>query len=223
MTLRPCAPAFLASHDRDVGRSREAQARSLKADRSLSLSLALSLSVHGMKLPHLKDERGKDQYDRVQVTSASGDGPAGFSASSGVLSPRRRAAEAARRAAAAIGGGGGGLTDAQVSLSPAPSAFDDSRSFDAEAGDTPRADADEDADGDIDVDDLRFRVNGIVVDREMKGGAKPNWEYVYQILFQSSTPAGQRVALVLLVMVSLSVIIGASRRSIGRSVWRSSH
>jgi hypothetical protein len=160
-----------------------------------------------MKLPHLKDERGKDQYDRVQVTSASGDGPTGFSASPNVLSPRRRAAEAARRAAA----GSGSLTDAQVSLSPAPSAFDDSRSFDAEAGDTPRADADadEDEDGDIDVDDLRFRVNGIVVDREMKGGAKPNWEYVYQILFQSSTPAGQRVALVLLVMVSLSVIIGA--------------
>lgn len=156
-----------------------------------------------MKLPHLKDERSKEQYDRVQVSSASGASPAGFAASPSVLSPRRRAAEAARKAA------NGGVNAAQVSLSPVPSAFDDSRSFDAEAGDTPRTAGDEDEDGDIDVDDLRFRVNGIVVDREMKGGAKPNWEYVYQILFQSSTPAGQRVALVLLIMVSLSVIIGA--------------
>ncbi|KAG3109737.1 hypothetical protein PI124_g11132 [Phytophthora idaei] len=55
--------------------------------------------------------------------------------------------------------------------------------------------------------DLRFRVNGIVVDSEVKGGARNGWEGVYEIMFKSSTPTGQRVALVLLVMVSMSVVV----------------
>lgn len=59
------------------------------------------------------------------------------------------------------------------------------------------------------VDDDRFRVNGIVVDREVRGGAKENWEDVYQVLFKSSTPNGQRMALTLLIMVSISVTVGA--------------
>ncbi|CAI5724505.1 unnamed protein product [Peronospora destructor] len=39
-----------------------------------------------------------------------------------------------------------------------------------------------------------------------KGGARNGWENVYEIMFKSSTPTGQRVALVLLVMVSMSVV-----------------
>jgi hypothetical protein len=58
------------------------------------------------------------------------------------------------------------------------------------------------------VDDERFRVNGIVVDHEISGGAKPHWEDVYQVLFQSSTPNGQRMALTLLIAVSVSVTCG---------------
>ncbi|TMW67757.1 hypothetical protein Poli38472_007429 [Pythium oligandrum] len=60
---------------------------------------------------------------------------------------------------------------------------------------------------DDDLDDDRFRVNGIVVDQEIVGGARPNWESVYQVLFQSSTPNGQRMALALLIMVSASVTV----------------
>lgn len=80
---------------------------------------------------------------------------------------------------------------------------------------------DDDADVDADTDasrrklatenmahDARFRVNGIVVDQEVKGGARKGWEGVYEIMFKSSTPTGQRVALVLLVMVSMSVVVG---------------
>ncbi|KAG7397580.1 hypothetical protein PHYBOEH_000513 [Phytophthora boehmeriae] len=55
--------------------------------------------------------------------------------------------------------------------------------------------------------DPRFRVNGIVVDHDVKGGARQGWDGVYQIMFKSSTPTGQRVALVLLVMVSMSVVV----------------
>jgi hypothetical protein len=60
--------------------------------------------------------------------------------------------------------------------------------------------------------DPRFRVNGIVVDHEVRGGAREGWEGVYEIMFKSSTPTGQRVALVLLVMVSMSVVVGGSLR-----------
>ena len=56
--------------------------------------------------------------------------------------------------------------------------------------------------------DAQFRVNGIVVDHEVKGGARRGWEGVYEIMFRSSTSMGQRVALVLLVMVSVSVAVG---------------
>ncbi|CEG36886.1 chloride channel family [Plasmopara halstedii] len=55
--------------------------------------------------------------------------------------------------------------------------------------------------------DPRFRVNGILVDSEVKGGARSGWEGVYEIMFKSITPTGQRVALVLLVMVSMSVVV----------------
>ena len=57
-------------------------------------------------------------------------------------------------------------------------------------------------------EDHRFRVNGIVVDQEIRGGPKLGWEGIYQIMFQSSTPKGQQMALGLLVMVSFSVIVG---------------
>ena len=56
--------------------------------------------------------------------------------------------------------------------------------------------------------DSQFRVNGIVVDHEVKGGARTGWENVYEIMYKSSTSTGQRVALVLLVMVSMSVAVG---------------
>ncbi|CAH0477920.1 unnamed protein product [Peronospora belbahrii] len=55
--------------------------------------------------------------------------------------------------------------------------------------------------------DIQFRVNGIVVDNEVKGGARSGWEGVYEIMFKSSTPTGQRVELVLLVMVSMSIVV----------------
>uniref|UniRef100_A0AAV1UP37 Ion transport domain-containing protein n=1 Tax=Peronospora matthiolae TaxID=2874970 RepID=A0AAV1UP37_9STRA len=55
--------------------------------------------------------------------------------------------------------------------------------------------------------DSQFRVNGIVVDHEVKGGARNGWESVYEIMYKSSTSTGQRVALVLLVMVSMSVAV----------------
>lgn len=161
-----------------------------------------------MKLPHLKDEHGKEQkYDRVEISSVVGLTAGAFAESPNVLSPRRRAAEAARKPSAKSSHVSLGPTPEVKEPAPLDSPFDDTRSYDAEAGGTPR-DVGDVEDGDIDVDDMRFRVNGIVVDREMKGGAKANWEHVYQVLFQSSTPAGQRVALVLLIMVSLSVIVG---------------
>ncbi|KAJ0401640.1 hypothetical protein ATCC90586_008950 [Pythium insidiosum] len=58
-----------------------------------------------------------------------------------------------------------------------------------------------------DLGDDRLRVNGIVVDQDMPSGAKPGWEDVYQIMFQSSTPNGHKMALTLLIMVSVSVTI----------------
>ena len=63
------------------------------------------------------------------------------------------------------------------------------------------------------IDDDRFRVNGIVVDQEIPGGPKPNWHVVYQVLFQSSTPRGQQMALALLVMVSVSITVGTEKRA----------
>ncbi|GMF20050.1 unnamed protein product [Phytophthora lilii] len=68
------------------------------------------------------------------------------------------------------------------------------------------------AESDTLAHDARFRVNGIVVDHEVKGGARAGWEGVYEIMFKSSTPTGQRVALVLLVMVSMSVVVGECSR-----------
>lgn len=92
-------------------------------------------------------------------------------------------------------------------------------------------DDDDDADADRDpardklktenlAHDVRFRVNGIVVDSEVKGGARKGWEGVYEIMFKSSTPTGQRVALVLLVMVSMSVVVGECLLLLERGMGR---
>lgn len=56
--------------------------------------------------------------------------------------------------------------------------------------------------------DKRFRVNGYVVDQDIRCGPKSGWTTVYQMMFQSSSPTGQRTALFLLIMVSISVTIG---------------
>ncbi|TDH66368.1 hypothetical protein CCR75_008000 [Bremia lactucae] len=68
-------------------------------------------------------------------------------------------------------------------------------------------------DDEIIGNDARFRVNGIVVDNDVKGGARSGWDGVYEIMFKSSTPTGQRVALVLLVMVSMSVVVADALRA----------
>ncbi|DAZ97343.1 TPA: hypothetical protein N0F65_010777 [Lagenidium giganteum] len=135
-------------------------------------------------------------YDRVQVTSAQsesfGDADDNHHAlsydESGRmgLSPRRARAK-----------------------SPKPSHIVDLASPDLEPV---RGDDGYDSDANMGADtpshaDDRFRVNGIVVDQEVRGGPKPNWRFVYEILFQSSTPTGQKMALTMLIMVSLSVTI----------------
>nr|CCA15877.1 Chloride Channel (ClC) Family putative [Albugo laibachii Nc14] len=55
--------------------------------------------------------------------------------------------------------------------------------------------------------DKRFRVNGYVVDQDIRCGPKSGWTTVYQMMFQSNSPTGQRTALLLLIMVSISVTI----------------
>ncbi|POM71045.1 Voltage-gated Ion Channel (VIC) Superfamily, partial [Phytophthora palmivora] len=110
-----------------------------------------------------------------------------------------------------------GHVDSSVDMSPG--GFMKTPSKSVEEGNVQQSDYDEDED-DVDTEastvkmesetlahDSRFRVNGIVVDHEVKGGARQNWEGVYEIMFKSSTPTGQRVALVLLVMVSMSVVV----------------
>lgn len=84
---------------------------------------------------------------------------------------------------------------------------DDGELFDSEG--KPRALQHDSATSSDGLTDARFRVNGIAVGREIQGGPKPGWEHAYQILFQNSTPTGQRVALILLIMVSLSIACGA--------------
>ncbi|GMF42627.1 unnamed protein product [Phytophthora fragariaefolia] len=117
-----------------------------------------------------------------------------------------------------------GHVDSAVDMSPAGFGRGRNAATSMEAGERdggaqkPRKTFEEDEDEDDDARDKldaeglahdpRFRVNGIVVDHEVKGGARTGWEGVYEIMFKSSTPTGQRVALVLLVMVSMSVVVG---------------
>ncbi|POM72520.1 Voltage-gated Ion Channel (VIC) Superfamily [Phytophthora palmivora] len=54
---------------------------------------------------------------------------------------------------------------------------------------------------------VEFRVNGILVDRDVKGGAKKEWMGVYMILFRTSTPMGQRMAFILIGLVTISVSV----------------
>ncbi|KAF4323778.1 hypothetical protein BBO99_00000970 [Phytophthora kernoviae] len=63
---------------------------------------------------------------------------------------------------------------------------------------------------------VEFRVNGVIVDRDVKGGAKKNWQGVYLLLFRSSTPMGQKVAFFLIgvVLMSVSVAVLDSCQSI---------
>ncbi|CEG39587.1 chloride channel family [Plasmopara halstedii] len=58
-----------------------------------------------------------------------------------------------------------------------------------------------------DSEPVEFRVNGIIVDRDVKGGAKENWMGVYMVLFRTSTPLGQRVAFILIGLVTISVSV----------------
>lgn len=158
---------------------------------------------------HMKDEKSKEQYDPVEVSSVVDISPSEFAADNPMtgLSPRRD-----RKAHREGHSSHKRMPVADIDLNPYhdDDIFgDDSDVYDSEG--KPRAM--KHADGD-DLDDARFRVNGIAVDREVQGGPKPNWEHAYQILFQSSTPTGQRVALILLIMVSLSIACGECSRLI---------
>ncbi|RLN25929.1 hypothetical protein BBJ28_00013877 [Nothophytophthora sp. Chile5] len=139
-------------------------------------------------LSHLKERKKEKEglYDHVDSTVTMS--PIGFE--DGVDAERGGRAESADRHA----------MPSAVDLSPF-----EAEDMDDDGADTPREKLDPD-DEDV-AHDPRFRVNGIVVDHEVKGGAKAGWDGVYEIMFKSSTPTGQRVALVLLVMVSMSVIV----------------
>ncbi|GMF38745.1 unnamed protein product [Phytophthora fragariaefolia] len=60
----------------------------------------------------------------------------------------------------------------------------------------------------LETEPVEFRVNGILVDRDVIGGAKKNWMGVYMVLFRTSTPMGQRVAFILIGLVTVSVTVG---------------
>lgn len=60
----------------------------------------------------------------------------------------------------------------------------------------------------LEAEPVEFRVNGILVDRDVKGGAKENWMGVYMVLFRTSTPLGQQVAFILIGLVTISVSVG---------------
>lgn len=167
---------------------------------------------------HMKEEmlQMKDEiivkdkaYEAVDVSSVEAISPRGFdqdTADTG-LSPRRGDRKAHRdhqhrhRVAEAdfdtqqrnINGSSGGTGSSQDT-------------FDSEG--KPRrlrlASEDEDEDG----NEVQFDVSAIMVDREIPGGPKPTWERVYEVLYQSNTPSGQKLALMLLVLVSLSVVCG---------------
>ncbi|KAJ8576226.1 hypothetical protein ON010_g2982 [Phytophthora cinnamomi] len=59
----------------------------------------------------------------------------------------------------------------------------------------------------LEAEPVEFRVNGILVDRDVIGGAKKNWMGVYMVLFRTSTPMGQRVAFILIALVTISVTV----------------
>ncbi|RLN96547.1 hypothetical protein BBJ28_00018410 [Nothophytophthora sp. Chile5] len=139
-------------------------------------------------LSHLKERKKEKEtlYDHVDSTVTMS--PIGFE--DGVDAERGGRADSADRHA----------VPSAADLSPF-----EVEAMDDDGADTPREKLEPD-DEDM-AHDPRFRVNGIVVDHEVKGGAKAGWDGVYEIMFKSSTPTGQRVALVLLVMVSMSVIV----------------
>ncbi|KAG7384633.1 Coiled-coil domain-containing protein 22 [Phytophthora pseudosyringae] len=62
-------------------------------------------------------------------------------------------------------------------------------------------------DEELEAEPVEFRVNGILVDRDVIGGAKKNWMGVYMVLFRTSTPMGQRVAFILIGLVTISVSV----------------
>ncbi|ETI31299.1 hypothetical protein F441_21597 [Phytophthora nicotianae CJ01A1] len=59
----------------------------------------------------------------------------------------------------------------------------------------------------LEAEPVEFRINGILVDRDVKGGAKKEWMGVYMVLFRTSTPMGQRVAFILIGLVTISVSV----------------
>lgn len=71
----------------------------------------------------------------------------------------------------------------------------------------------------LEAEPVEFRVNGILVDRDVKGGAKKNWMGVYMVLFRTSTPMGQRVAFILIALVTISVTVGKYFRVLGKCCW----
>jgi hypothetical protein len=162
---------------------------------------------------HMKEEKGADHYDPVEVSSVVDISPSEFAADNPMstgLSPRRDRTAHQRENHASTHKR---IPVADIDLNPYDDDVygDDSDMYDSEG--KPRTL--KHGDGDDGHNDARFRVNGIAVDREVQGGAKPNWEHAYQILFQSSTPTGQRVALILLIMVSLSIACGKWRCKAG--------
>ncbi|KAL3665825.1 hypothetical protein V7S43_009251 [Phytophthora oleae] len=59
----------------------------------------------------------------------------------------------------------------------------------------------------LEAEPVEFRVNGILVDRDVIGGAKKDWMGVYMVLFRTSTPMGQKVAFILIGLVTVSVSV----------------
>lgn len=160
---------------------------------------------------HMKDETSKERYEAVEASSVVDISPSEFAPDNAIsgLSPRheRKAHHREGFGAGANASSSSGhqrrIPVADIDLNPYDDeAFgDEGDLYDSEG--KPRAMHHGDS-----AADARFRVNGIAVDREIQGGPKPNWEHSYQILFQSTTPTGQRVALILLIMVSLSIACG---------------
>ncbi|KAG1710270.1 hypothetical protein DVH05_017274 [Phytophthora capsici] len=59
----------------------------------------------------------------------------------------------------------------------------------------------------VESEPVEFRVNGVLVDRDVIGGAKKDWMGVYMVLFRTSTPMGQKVAFILIGLVTVSVSV----------------
>lgn len=154
----------------------------------------------------MKDDRiNKDLYDRVEVASTASDGFVSPATQQDVmefdiahrmgLSPRRKR-EKDRLKSHVL----------DFDLEVAASGLDSTLQEPHDAAEKLRMKEEEASSQPSPVvEDDRFRINGIAVDQDIRGGPKPRWRYTYQILFQSSTPSGQRVALALLIFVSLSV------------------